>query len=238
MTRKGFLSVFALVFCLMVLSGCQRAEVDTNRSAPAANTNAGRETVDTASIETELMRIETDWPRVLKEKDVAAVARVEADDAVFVYPDGTLGGKSQDIKDIESGALTAESWEVTDLKVIVLNNDAALVNGRSIVKNGKYKTPAGKSIDISGQYRFIDTFARRSGEWKLVAGASTPVREPVASASPSPATTASPAAKPSPAAGAPPTPKVSPSPRITPSPRATPSPRVTPTPRTTPMPPQ
>lgn len=232
MTRKGFLSVFSLVFSLIILSACQPAAVDTNRSAPAANTNAGRETVDTASIETELMRIENDWPRAIKAKDVAAITRVEADDAIFVYPDGSVGGKSQDIKDIETGALTADSWEVMDLKAIVLNNDAAVVSGRSVVKNGKYKTPTGKSIDISGQYRFIDTYARRSGEWKLIAGASTPVREPVASASPT--ATASPAAKASPAAAASPAAKASPTPRATPSPRATPAPKASPVLKPTP----
>ena len=233
MTRKGFLSVFSLVFSLMILSGCKPAAVDTNRSAPVSNTNSGKETVDTASIETELMRVENDWPRAIKEKDVAAITRVEADDAVFVYPDGSVGGKSQDIKDIETGALTADSWEVMDLKVMVLNNDGAVVSGRSVVKNGKYKLPTGKSIDISGQYRFIDTYARRSGEWKLVAGASTPIREPVASASP--AATASPAAKASPAAIASPTAKASPTPRATPAPKASPAPRVTPAPKASPV---
>ncbi len=233
MTRKGVLSVFSLVFSLMILSGCKPAAVETNRSAPVSNTNSTRETVDTASIETELMRIENDWPRAIKEKDVASITRVEADDAIFVYPDGSVGGKSQDIKDIETGALTADSWQVMDLKVIVLNNDAAVVSGRSVVKNGKYKTPTGKSIDISGQYRFIDTYARRSGEWKLIAGASTPVREPVASASPT--STASPAAKGSPATAASPAAKASPTPRATPAPRITPAPRVTPTPKASPV---
>jgi hypothetical protein len=97
--------------------------------------------------------------------------------------------------------------ETADLKVNVLSADAATVSGRTIVTKGKYKTPDGKSIDISGQYRFIDTFAKRNGEWKLVAGASVPVRQPVAAASPtispaakaSPATTASPAGNASPA---------------------------------------
>src|SRR5688500_10234876 len=67
---------------------CQPA-ADTNRSdSLAPNTNSGREAVDTAAIEAELLRIENDWPRVIKEKDVAAVGRVEADDVVIVYPDG------------------------------------------------------------------------------------------------------------------------------------------------------
>jgi hypothetical protein len=220
MKRKGVLAVFCLGFSLMILSGCQPA-TETNRSAQEANTNSGKETVDTASIQAELMRIENDWPRVVKEKDVAAVQRVEADDAVFIYPDGSMGDRAQDVKDMETGALTAESWEIADLKVNVLDKDSAVVSGRSIVKNGKYKMPDGKVIDISGQYRFIDTFARRNGEWKLVAGASVPVRQPAAAASPT--TTASPAAaKTGPATAASPATHASPATKTSPATKATP----------------
>ena len=203
MRRKGLLIVL-LMFSLVMLTGCQPAAVETNRSAATATP----ETVDTAAIEAELLRIENDWPRVLREKDAAAVRRVEADDIVLIYPDGSLGNKEQDVKDIESGAFTAESVVMADLKVNVLNKDAAIVTGRTIVKNGKYKMPTGSTIDISGEYRFVDTFARRNGEWKLVAGASVPVRQPVGTASPSPAAKASPAVTVSPATKA--SPAVSP----------------------------
>ena len=147
-----------------------------------------------------------------------AVKRFEADDAVFIYPDGSLGDKTQDVKDMESGALSAESWEIADLKVNVLGNDSAVVSGRSIVKGGKYKMSNGKTQDISGEYRWIDTYARRNGQWQLVAGATTPVMKgpapkPTPSPSPSPspsmkaapAIRASPATKPSPAMKAAPT---------------------------------
>jgi ketosteroid isomerase-like protein len=201
MKQKGFLGVLLVAFSLVLFSGCQKAAEDTNRAVAVPSPTT--ETVDTAAIETELLRIENDWPRAIKEKDVEAVKRVEADDGVFVYPDGTIVTKATDVQDMERGALSADSWEVTDLKVNVLNKDAAVVSGRSVVKNGKYKTPEGKSIDISGQYRFLDTFARRNGEWKLVAGASTPIREPGPTASPtvkaSPAAAASPAMRASPA---------------------------------------
>jgi hypothetical protein len=220
MKRKDLLFVLSLVFSLVILSGCQKAAENVNTAAPAATPTA--ETVDTAAIETELRRIENEWPRVIKEKDVTWVKRVEADDAVFIYPDGTLGNKSTDVKDSESGALSADSWEVSDLKVNVLNKDAAVVSGRSVVKNGKYKLPDGKSIDISGQYRFIDTYVRRDGEWKLVAGASTPVRTPVPVASP----TASPAAKASPVVTA--SPVAKPSPALTASPAMRPVMKATP----------
>lgn len=209
MNRKAVLVVFSLV-SLVFLASCQPAAPETNRSA--ATNNSATETVDTAAIELELLRIENDWPRVIREKDAAAVKRVEADDVVIVYPDGSTGNKAQDIKDVESGAMTAESLEMADLKVHVLDKDAAFVSGRSIVKNGKFKMPDGTTIDISGEYRFIDTFARRNGEWKLVAAAGVPVRQPGPTASPSKA--ASPAAKTSPSVTASPkaaaTPKAAP----------------------------
>ena len=206
MKRTVFLGACSLGLSVLLLSGCQPAD---NTNQPVVATSPTPERVDTAAIQTELLRIENDWPRVLKERDVAAVERVEADDGVFIYPDGSVGNKAQDIKDMQTGALTADAWLLSDLAVTVLDADSAFVFGHSTVRNGKYKMPDGKSMDISGEYRFIDTFARRNGEWKLVAGASVRVMAPTASASPamtaspaagaSPATKTSPAVKPSPA---------------------------------------
>ena len=203
MKRNALLMALLLGLSLIVfgMSGCQKpAAPDTNReSTSAANSNSAKETIDTGAIELELKRIENDFPRVLKEKDSDAVDRVEADDIVIIYPDGTVGNKTQDMSDIKSGNLSADSWEVTDMKVSVLDKDAAVVSGRSIIKGGKSKTPDGKTIDISGEIRWIDTFARRNGEWKLIASISTPVLRPAASpmVKASPAGAASPVAKPS-----------------------------------------
>jgi ketosteroid isomerase-like protein len=211
---------------------CQPAP-DTNRSdsVAATNENFSREVVDTAAIEAELLRIENDWPRVVREKDVTAVGRIEADDAVFIYPDGSMGNKEQDLKDMASGNMTADSIEMKDLQVKVLDKDAAVVVGHNVIKNGRYKLPDGKVIDITGEYRFVDTFARRNGEWKLVAGASTKIAAPAASASP--------AAKASPAASPAASPVVKASPAASPARKASPAvkaPATTspPAPKTTP----
>lgn len=212
MKQSGWMT---LMFAALILGqiSCEKM-APTNSGAPTAVASPTKEVVDTVAIETELMRIENDWPRVLKEKDAAAVRRVEADDLIAIYPDGSTGDKSQDVKDMESGALTADSWELSDLKVKVIDADAAVTSGRSVVKNGKYKMPDGKTIDISGEYRFVDTFARRNGQWQLVASATTPVRQPSG--------TMSPAAKSSPTTAAAPTPKMSPTPRMSPAPTRTP----------------
>jgi ketosteroid isomerase-like protein len=232
MRRIAFTAALLIAVSLVVLGqlGCQPA-ADTNRavSSPETNTNSTKETVDTAAIESELMRIENDWPRVIREKDIEAIRRVEADDIAIVYPDGSVGNKEQDVNDVQSGALSADAWEVADLKVTVLDNDAAFVSGRNIVKGGKYKTPDGKVKDISGQSRFIDTFARRNGQWKLVAGIGTPVQHPEAAAASSPAAMASPTAKASPTPQASPTvraPAATASPAMKPPP--SPKPKITP----------
>ena len=219
MKRTVFLGACALGLSVL-LSGCQPA---ANTNAPVA-TSPSPERVDTASIQTELLRIENDWPRIIKEKDSAAVERIEADDAIFIYPDGSLGNKAQDLKDIAAGTLTADSWQVADVQVTVIDADSAVATGRNIVTNGKYKMADGKTVNLPSQTRFLDTYARRNGEWKLVAAASAPVIAPTASASPvmspSPAVGASPAMKASPA--------TKPSPAMTHTPATKASPATTP----------
>jgi ketosteroid isomerase-like protein len=215
----------AVALVALNLTGCQPAEGPTTNTAPPVV----RETPpDVGAITTELMRIENDWPRVIKERDVEAIRKVEAEDYFGVVPDGSVSNKEMDIKDATAGNMTADSAEVTDIKVTVLDNDAAVASGRTILKGGKYKMPDGKSMDISGEYRFVDTFARRNGEWKLVASAAVRVMNPTPAASPTatPKTTpaaadAKPATKATPAAATKPSP-VTKTPPPPPAPKATP----------------
>lgn len=190
--------VLVTVIAGLLQLGCANPQ-PTNTSTNA-NIAVAEATPDKAAIEAELTRIENDWPRIIKERDGAGVRRMEADDAVFVYPDGSTGGKDQDIKDIESGALSADSWEVSELTIKVLDKDSAIATVRSVVKGGKYKTPDGKTNDISGEYRSVDTFVRRNEQWLLIGSATVPVRGPSSAAMSSPTPKASPSMKPSPTA--------------------------------------
>jgi hypothetical protein len=239
---RRYLSVVILSLATVTLSqlGCASPQNDNNTAPTNANMAVPEATPDKAAITAELIKIENDWPRIIRERDGAAVKRVEADDVFLVYPDGQTGGKEQDIKDIESGALSADSWEITDLKVNLLDKDVAVVSLRNTVKNGKYKMADGKTNDISGQYRSVDTFVRRNGQWQLVASATVPVRAPAASASPtpkaSPSPGASPAMKPTPALKGTPVAKPSPAAKASPAtkkPASTPA-KVAPKPAKTP----
>ena len=151
------------------------APANANKDDNANSTDALR---SAAAVEAELMKMERDWANTVKTRDVETVKRIEAEDIVLTYPDGSVGDRAQDIKDIESGALTADAWDLSDMKVRVYDADAAVVTGRSTIKNGKYRQPDGKVRDISGEYRFTDTFIKRNGRWQVVATQSTKIERP------------------------------------------------------------
>lgn len=170
----------ALVLCVillaMVLAGCgRRAAVDTNRNAvPTAS--PVKERVDPAAIEAEIIKLEREWADAAKTHNGDAVRRVVADDAVLVYPDGTVATKADEVSTVESGAITADSFEMIDPKVTVIDADAAYIAGRSVIKNGKYKDPnTKKTIDISGEYRFLDVYTKRNGKWQAIASQATKI---------------------------------------------------------------
>lgn len=191
----------ALVFLVLGLAGCQPAR-DTNLNATATASPA-KETFDPVAIQAEVLNVERDWFRAGETYDVEAIKRIVADDAVLVYPDGTLGTKADEVRIAETKAITGSGWEMIEPKVTVLSADAAYITGRSSNKDGKYKEPnMKKAIDISGEYRFLDVYARRNGRWQVVASQATKVAVQMPAASPT-ATVAASAAPPSPSSPSP-----------------------------------
>lgn len=217
--KNSNLTQIALMLTLVATGAvsCTPSE-NTNTTTTTAVTATPAPTPDTNAIVAEITKLENDWPRIIRERDAAALRRLEADDLMMVYPDGNAGNKEQDVKDIEAGLMTFDAWDISNMKVNVIDSDTAVATFLITVTNGKIKSPDGKSSqNISGKYRVIDTFARRNGQWQLVASGVTPLSPAAAvaaSASPkaSPGTTASPATKASPA------PKVSPTRRPPPPP--------------------
>jgi ketosteroid isomerase-like protein len=184
--------VLALLVSGLASFGCQQAAPPTNREATATNANAAKEKVDPTAISSELTKLEQVWSDSATTHDVSAVSKVLADDVIITYPDGTIGTKADELRVIASGAITATSWEMLEPKVTVFNADVAFITGRTVVKDGKYKVENRKPIDISGEYRFTDVYARRNGEWQAVASQTTKIANPT----PSPSTPP-PAPKPS-----------------------------------------
>ena len=173
MNRSAFALLVVLV--VLVMNGCQPA-LDTNRNSAVALSSPAKEAYDSAAIEAELIKLEREWADANKTHNTEAVKRILADNAVIVYPDGSTATKADEVRTIESGAITADSFEVLDPKVTVLDADSAFITGRGVIKNGKNVVPNQKKpIDISGEYRFVDVYAKRDGKWQVVASQATKI---------------------------------------------------------------
>jgi len=173
LTRNVLAVALSMFFLVMVQGGCQSAVAPpTNR----AETTPTPRKIDTAAIEAEVIKLEREWADAVKNGDADAARRVMADDIAIVNPDGSTSAKAEEVDAIQAKTVTMDSWEILEPKVTVLDENNAFVTGRGVIKNGKSKLPnSKKTIDISGEYRFLDVYARRNGTWQAVASQTTPI---------------------------------------------------------------
>ena len=198
MTRTAITLALSTI-AFLGFAGCQPA-AETNRNANSAAAEPTKEIFNPAAIEAEVMKVEREWANILKTRDLDALKRIQADDIALTYPDGTTGTKADEIRDLESDAVTADSYEIVDSKVRVLGPDSAVVTGRGVMTKGVYKRPGAKPIDISGEYRFTDVLARRNNQWQVVISQATRIDPDAVAAAAKAAKSASPGNSPSPTA--------------------------------------
>jgi ketosteroid isomerase-like protein len=109
----------------------------------------------------ELSTFEQEFNQAVAANDAAAIGRLVADDWVIVDADGTVIDRSRFISAIESGALTHESMESTDLEVRV-HGDTAVVTGITTSK-GQYLGEG-----FTTRERATDVLVRLDGRWLCV----------------------------------------------------------------------
>lgn len=131
---------------------------------------AGQKASTMGSVEDQIKEREQNWAQATVKEGAAAVDQYEADDIIDTDPSGRVTDKAQDKTDLSSGDLKFQSIELSDLKVHVYGN-TAVAAGTSTLK-GTYK-----GQDISGRYRFTDTWVKRNGKWQAVASQSTKIQQ-------------------------------------------------------------
>jgi len=114
------------------------------------------------SVEQELMRLEIQWSDALVKSDLAFLGQILADDWMGADQNGVVYSKAQQLALFKSGDDVISSLFSDDMQARVYG-DAAVVTGRNTQK----ETLKGK--DISGQYRWTDTFVKKAGRWQCVA---------------------------------------------------------------------
>ena len=154
------------LLCLLSLSlAAGQQEGATKSPKPKGKTEAAT----AGSVEDQIKKHEEDWAQATMKEGAAAVDQFEADDIISTDPSGRVTDKAQDKQDVSSGDLKFQSMELSDLKVHVYGN-TAVATGANTLK-GTYK-----GQDISGTYRFTDTWVKRNGKWQAVASQATKVQ--------------------------------------------------------------
>jgi len=115
-----------------------------------------------SSVEQALIKLEEDGNDAAIKGDAAFFERTLADDFVGTDPGGAVNNKEQGIADLKSGVAKITSLVNDDYQVRVYGK-AAVVTYRSTVK-ALYK-----GEDISGQYRWTDTWVKHGRSWQCVA---------------------------------------------------------------------
>jgi ketosteroid isomerase-like protein len=180
MKRNVLITALLAFGFVMVLTqaGCQRAAAPTNLADARAAATPTPEKIDPAAVAAELIKIDGQWAEGVKTGDADTVRRVIADDIVITNADGSTSTKADEIQTIQSGAITMEGYEILDPKATVVDANNAFVTGRGVIKNGRLKLAnTTKLIDISGEYRFLNVYAKRDGKWQAIASQTTPIQK-------------------------------------------------------------
>jgi ketosteroid isomerase-like protein len=109
----------------------------------------------------DLLAFEHRFTQAVAANDAAAISRFVADDWVIVDADGNVIDRARFINVIESGALTHESMESTEVEVRV-HGDTAVVTGITTSK-GQFMGQA-----FTTRERATDVLARLNGRWLCV----------------------------------------------------------------------
>ena len=114
------------------------------------------------------MIIELDKKRMhaMAAKDIGTLDAVLADDLIYTHSSARLDTKASLIGNMQSGATVYTSVEPSDVKAQDLGETVVLtgVARIKVVSNGK---PNAFGV------RFTDVYARRNGQWQMVAWQST-----------------------------------------------------------------
>lgn len=110
------------------------------------------------------------WDQAIIRKDLQAIADNMADDFRHIGMSGEISDRALFLKEIVSPDLVINPYTVEDFDIRVYG-ECALLCGRTKM-TGTYK---GKPFE--SHYRYIDTYRRIGGEWKVCSVQTTGMRE-------------------------------------------------------------
>jgi ketosteroid isomerase-like protein len=119
----------------------------------------------------EVMKIENEMNQAILQKDAAVLARIYADDLIYINGRGEILDKKQAVEDYRSGNNTLLHLDHDDIRLRFYGNTIVLTgrsNSTVRYKDGGAKIPR----------RFTNVFVFLDGRWQIVSHQVTNVQEP------------------------------------------------------------
>ncbi|MHB8216024.1 MAG: nuclear transport factor 2 family protein [Candidatus Sulfotelmatobacter sp.] len=149
--------ILLLPLLTVALLGFARAQA-TVRNQPDADT------------EKEVLEVERQKDEAVRNRDIAVLERIYADDMAFVNGRGQVVSKAQHLEEIRAGNVKYLSSNKSDYHVRLYGSTAILTGRENSVVEYHGKT-------ISSPRQFITVYVKLDGQWKYVAHQVTPVAE-------------------------------------------------------------
>jgi ketosteroid isomerase-like protein len=118
----------------------------------------------------DVLKAEHTLCKAFEQGDLAYIKAHESDDYTLTNSTGDITTRQDDLDDFTKRHAHWTTFENRDMKVRVYGHETAVVIGKTFVKG----TFDGKPVDIA--VLFTDTFAKMNGEWILVAGHVTRIK--------------------------------------------------------------
>jgi len=137
----------------------------------ATNPQAAKEKeVQNQSNTATVLQVENDLQNSYLHRDLTVHDRCLVDEFVGVDGEGNVYTKQQDMQELKDGTFTLKSFKLEDVQVRVLG-EGAIVTGRNTT------TAVYKGKQDTSTTRFVDTFLKRDGQWRMVYSQDTNLAE-------------------------------------------------------------
>jgi len=113
----------------------------------------------------QLIERENEWSRAILNRNLRKLEEILADDYTNTDAEGTVWTKETDLANFTSNSYVARSLKLTEEPIVRVYGNSAVVTGCDEVE-AKFK-----DVDVSGPYRWTDTWVRQdeNSPWRCVA---------------------------------------------------------------------
>lgn len=126
---------------------------------------------DKKLMEAAVLKMGQEYVKMIRNQDAAAIERILDDEYLYTNEDGKVKNKAEDLASYKNSDTKFEVFEISDQKVRVIGNNAAVETGTVRFKG----TAKGKPFD--GSERYTTTWVARNGQWKIVADHTSEIKK-------------------------------------------------------------